>query len=63
MRRERLYDLSGFEKAVLDSRSPIEEGGDIEFSRLDGILDERLGELIESPLTRDYVREPNCQNK
>eukprot|EP00668_Euglena_longa_P043263 GGOE01057419.1.p1 GENE.GGOE01057419.1~~GGOE01057419.1.p1 ORF type:complete len:587 (+),score=81.14 GGOE01057419.1:94-1761(+) len=58
MRRERLYDLSGFEKAVLDSRSPIEEGGDIEFNRLDSILDERLGELIESPLAKPVRHQP-----
>lgn len=58
MRRERMYELSGFENVVLEARRPLEQGGDIEFSRLNLLLDERLGALCESPLAKPVRSHP-----
>lgn len=50
MRRERMYELSEFENVVNEARQSLEEGGEIEFSRLHTLLTDKLGVLCESPV-------------
>jgi hypothetical protein len=61
MRRERMYENSEFENAVGAARRPLGpggEGGDIELTRLKGLLQERLGSLCESPLKKPVQSRP-----
>jgi hypothetical protein len=52
LRRERMYELSDFERAVLEARRPLEQGGGIEFDRLQILLEDELGARCESPLLK-----------
>jgi len=58
VRRERMYEPSGFEDVVGEARRSLEEGGEIDFCRLKQLLEERLGALYETPVPRSVPTRP-----
>ena len=58
IRRERMYEPSGFEDVVGEARRSLEEGGEIDFCRLKQLLAERLGALYETPVPRSVPSRP-----
>uniref|UniRef100_A0A7S4CUS7 PI3K/PI4K catalytic domain-containing protein n=1 Tax=Eutreptiella gymnastica TaxID=73025 RepID=A0A7S4CUS7_9EUGL len=58
LRRERMYEPSEFESAVAEARRPLEQGGDIDLTRLEAVLRQQLQSRCESPLKRPVQCRP-----